>query len=223
MSTKASTAALDQMRQRLSLLQRRIPRHPAGGFWEAEMSGSKRLAGSKSSGWRFKDFTETTMKTQPVLARKMEVLGVRKTIRRRFIAAVLLGAVTFVIPVVAAAAPVPHREVRTLRVDRRAIENLQRWVSDGHDGWCKDAQLVASAEMRRMAPDFTGYQFDLASLPLEKESLAADRAVFSYTSFDGRVTYRITLRRYGWLKAIAGEEKEIVWVPAEREIVTSGE
>jgi hypothetical protein len=160
------------------------------------------------------------MKNQPVVARKMEMPGARRTIRRRFIAAVLLGAVSFVVPVVAAAAPVPHREVRTLRVDRRAIENLQRWVSDGHDGWCRDAQMVASAEMRRMAPDFSGYQFDLASLPLEKELDAADRVVFSYTSFDGRVTYRITLRRYAWLTAIAGEKRSIIWVPAETEIIT---
>src|ERR1700674_1711490 len=97
MSTKASTAALDQMRQRLRLLQRRIPRHPAGGFWEAELMGNGGCEGMKSSGWGFK---ETTMKNQPVVARKMEMLGARRTIRRRFIAAVLLGAVSFVVPVV---------------------------------------------------------------------------------------------------------------------------
>ena len=74
--------------------------------------------------------------------------------------------------------------------------------------------------MRRLAPDFSGYQFDLASLPLEREAGGDDTAIFSYTSFDGRLRYRITLRRYRWLKAIAGEEQQIVWVPAETEVLT---
>jgi hypothetical protein len=142
-----------------------------------------------------------------------------RSIRRRLIGAVLLGAFTFVVPLIAAAAPVPHKVVKVPVIDRRAMENLQRWVNDGHDEWCKDAQMVASAEMRRIAPDFAGYQFDLASLPLQKEAQAANRAVFSYTSFDGRVTYRITLRRYGWLLPIAGQQKSIVWAPARTEII----
>ena len=33
MSTKTSTAALESLSQRLLLLQRRIPRHPASGFF----------------------------------------------------------------------------------------------------------------------------------------------------------------------------------------------
>jgi hypothetical protein len=161
------------------------------------------------------------MNTQPVVVSKVQISGPRRTIRRRMIAAILLGVMTIVAPAVAAAAPIPHKEVRTTRIDRRAIENLQRWVSDGHDSWCKDAQLVASAEMRRIAPDFSGYQFDLASLPLEKESHAATRAVYSYTSFDGRTTYRITLRRYSWLLPVAGDAYSIVWVPSRTEIITN--
>jgi hypothetical protein len=219
MSMKASTAALDRMQQRLRLLQRRTPRHPAGGFKKAERTRKGSRCG-ESSRLFSKGSREATMKIQPAIAKTIQLLGARPTIRRRFLAAVLLGAVSFLMPAVAAAAPLPHKEVRTLRADRRAIENLQRWVSEGHDGWCRDAQLVASAEMRRLAPDFSGYQFDLASLPLLRESGADDTAIFSYTSFDGRRRYRITLRRYLWLKAIAGEEKQIVWVPAETEVIT---
>jgi len=152
---------------------------------------------------------------------KMQMLLSRRTIRRRLIGALLLGVGIFVIPMVAAAAPVEHKRFGVPKLDRRAIENLQRWVSDGHDAWCKDPQLVASMEMRRIAPDFAGYQFDLASLPLEKELSGVDRVVFKYTSVDGRTMYRITLRRYAWLLPIAGEQKSIVWVPTRTEIVSN--
>jgi hypothetical protein len=203
MSTKTSTAALESLSPRLFPRERRVPRHPAGGL----------LNSMKSK--------ETIMNAQTAVAMKMQSSVKGGSIRRRFIGAVLLGAFTMVVPVIAVSAPVPHKEVRVPRIDRRAMENLQRWVNDGHDSWCKDAQLVASAEMRRIAPDFAGYQFDLASLPLEKEAHEKDRAVFRYTSFDGRVTYRITLRRYGWLLPVAGSQKSIVWIPSRTEIVTN--
>ena len=203
MSTKASTAALEPMSQRLLLLQRRVRSHPAGGFLDLKKS------------------KETTMKTLSAVAMKMQMSLASRSIRRRLIGAVLLGAFSFVVPVLAAASPAPHKVVKVPMIDRRAMENLQRWVNNGHDEWCKDAQLVASAEMRRIAPDFAGYQFDLASLPLEKDSHEANRVVFRYTSFDGRVTYRITLRRYAWLLPIAGDQKSIVWVPARTEILTN--
>jgi hypothetical protein len=161
------------------------------------------------------------MKTQPAIRTKMRMLLASRSIRRRLIGAVLLGAFSFVVPVVAAASPAPHKVVKVPMIDRRAMENLQRWVNDGHDEWCKDAQQVASAEMRRIAPEFAGYQFDLAALPLEKEGQEANRAVFRYTSFNGRVTYRITLRRYAWLLPIAGDNESIVWVPAWTEILTN--
>jgi hypothetical protein len=121
-------------------------------------------------------------------------------------------------PLASLAAPKPHSIVRMRKVDRAAMENLQRWVNAGHASWCKDAQLVASAELRRVAPEFSGYQFDLVSLPLEAQSHAATRAVFTYTSLDGRTTYRITLRRYLWLLPLAGDVRSIVWVPARVEI-----
>jgi hypothetical protein len=203
MSTKTSTAALESLSPRLLLLQRRVPRHPAGG--------SMNLKSAK----------EPTMKTLSVVAKKMRMAMPNRTIRRRLIGALLLGAFSFVVPVIAAASPEPRKIVKVPAIDRRAVENLQRWVNEGHDEWCKDAQMVASAEMRRIAPDFAGYQFDLASLPLQKEAKHADRAVFRYTTMDGRVTYRITLRRYEWLLPTAGSHEAIVWVPARTEIITN--
>jgi hypothetical protein len=163
---------------------------------------------------------ETNMRMHSAIAAKIQKLTASRAIRRRLIGTVLLGAFSFVVPMIAAASPAPHKVVKVPVIDKRAMENLQRWVNDGHDEWCKDAQMVASAEMRRLAPEFAGYRFDLAGLPLEKEGQEANRMVFRYSSLDGRVTYRITLRRYEWLVPIAGNRKSIVWAPARTEILT---
>jgi len=161
------------------------------------------------------------MSDQAIVEKPESAGGVRRLVCRKLFAAMLVGSLAIVAPAIAAASPAPLKEVRLPRMDRRAIENLQRWVSSGHDMWCKDAQLVASAQMRRIAPDFAGYQFDLASLPLESKSQAAMRAEFTYTSLDGHKTYHITLRRYQWLMPIAGSARSIVWVPSQMEIVTN--
>lgn len=161
------------------------------------------------------------MSDQAIVKKEAVEKGIHKLVRRRLVAAILVGCLVIVAPAIAAAAPLPHKEVRVPRMDRRAIENLQRWVSGGHDTWCKDAQLVASAKMRRIAPEFAGYQYDLASLPIEMKSRAATRAEFTYTSLDGSKTYRITLRRYHWLLPLAGNARSIVWVPSRTEIVTN--
>lgn len=104
-------------------------------------------------------------------------------------------------------------------VDRAAVENLQRWVSGGHDQWCKDPALVASAELRRVAPQFSGDPFDLTALPVQQESRDESTAVFSWTTADGRTTYRISLKRYAWLLPIAGRPESIVWFPASVETI----
>jgi hypothetical protein len=138
----------------------------------------------------------------------------------RALRAAALGALLFVAPAIAAAAPAPaaHRKVRVPRVDRRAIENLQRWVNLGHDAWCKDAREVASAELRRVAPEFSGERFDLVSLPVEAEAKSAKRAVFTWTAMNGSATYRLTVERFGWLATMAGTESQMVWVPSRVEI-----
>jgi hypothetical protein len=119
------------------------------------------------------------------------------------------------------AMPVEKRVVHTSGISRSAIENLQRWVSSGHDAWCLNAQTVASAELRRLAPEFAGEQYDLAALPLETRSHAATSVVYTYHSLDRRTSYRITVRRYWWLQAIAGNAQSIVWVPAKTEVISS--
>lgn len=143
----------------------------------------------------------------------------KQKIASRITRAVLfLVALVIAMPVLAGAQSLSRKAVYTPKIDRSVIENLQRWVNDGHDAWCKDAQPVASAEMRRIAPEFSGYQYDLAALPLESHSQAATRAVFTYHSLDGHTTYRITLRRYAWLKPLVNDTRSMIWIPAQTEV-----
>jgi hypothetical protein len=129
---------------------------------------------------------KTAMNTQPASQKDAQIHQTRRNLRRRIFAAVLMGALTLAAPAIASVAPAPHREVRVPRLDRRAIENLQRWANDGHDTWCGDAQPAPSAEFRRIAPEFDGYQFGFASLPLEAKSHAAEDAIHTGSSLDGR-------------------------------------
>ena len=132
--------------------------------------------------------------------------------------AVALAALMFVAPAIAAAAPVAHKETRIPRIDRRAVENLQRWVNGGHDAWCTDASEVALVELRRIAPDFSGDRLDLVSLTADARQKAARRAEFTWTSLDGSASYRITLQRFDWLKPLASKPSNMVWVPSRIEI-----
>ena len=104
-------------------------------------------------------------------------------------------------------------------LDRHKIENLQRWVSAGHEEWCKDARLVAMDELRRVAPAFAGNEADVEALPLDAEPASENRAVFVWTSPDGKASYRVTVERFEWLLPIAGEADSIVWVPTHAEII----
>ena len=144
-------------------------------------------------------------------------IGANVRAARAFVVATLL----FAAPVLAAAAPISHKEKRIPRIDRRAVENLQRWVSGGHDAWCTDAREVALVELRRIAPDFSGDRLDLVSLPASTPRKAATQTEFTWTTLDGSASYRITLQRFGWLKALAGKTSNMVWVPLRIDIVRS--
>lgn len=103
-------------------------------------------------------------------------------------------------------------------INKPAIENLQRLASSGHQSWSKNARAVASAELRRIAPDFKAGA-RLRALPLRTEFLTGTKAVFVWTPTDGRATYRVTVERFAWLLPLAGRRKNIVWVPTSTEIV----
>lgn len=101
-------------------------------------------------------------------------------------------------------------------VDRAKAEDLQRWVNEGHDQWCRDPQLVAASALRRVSSDSS--EFEPTSLQLESNE--KNKAVYTFHSLDGYTTYRITLRRYRFLLRTAGSFQRIIWIPETAEILS---
>ena len=133
--------------------------------------------------------------------------------------AVLAGMLAFTVPVTIAG-PAERRVEVSREVDRVKIENLQRWVSAGHEEWCKEARLVALDELRRLAPAFASDAADVEALAMDVEEVSGERSVFVWTSSDGRATYRVVVERFVWLLPIAGKADAIIWVPTHAEIVS---
>jgi hypothetical protein len=134
-------------------------------------------------------------------------------------AGVLALLLVFLAPAKLTGAPHEERIAQNRTIDRAAIENLQRWVSSGHEAWCKDARMVASDQLRRIAPDFLSEQNELVALPLVVQSASATQEIFTWMPLDGRATYRVTVERFAWLLPIAGKRDAIVWVPTRTEII----
>ena len=128
-----------------------------------------------------------------------------------------LGAATM--SVVEAQTP-QHRTVQQLPVSRARVENLQRWVNSGHDGWCRDAKSVATQTIQRISPEFANYDFELASLTTQDGKISANKAVYTFHSLDGHTSYRVTLRRFGWQTKTAGSPNDRIWVPVRVETIT---
>jgi len=114
-----------------------------------------------------------------------------------------------------------HREDRFLvehPIHRAEVENLQRWVSAGHADWCKDARLVAEAELSRMAPDDERNRFQLNEVRAVDSPNPGNRMTFEWASKDGRALYRVTVERFAWLLPFAKNTGLIVWVPTSIEM-----
>ena len=114
----------------------------------------------------------------------------------------------------------PRRVVRDYPFDRTKLEHLQRRVNEGHDTWCRDPKVVASAARNRVASNFVNSAFELPSLPAERTTAQGTKSIYTFASLDGHITYQVTLRRYRWLLPIAGTPDQIVWVPVRIETVT---
>jgi len=128
-----------------------------------------------------------------------------------------MGAMTMTI---AEAQTREHRVVQLIPVDRARVENLQRWVDAGHDTWCRNPQFVAAMTLRRVAPEFSNYDFELASLTTGEEELSPTKLIYTFHSIDGHTTYRITLQRFGWQSKTATLLSDRVWVPVRSEKIT---
>jgi len=113
-----------------------------------------------------------------------------------------------------------QRVAQKIPVDRARVENLQRWVDAGHDSWCRDPQSVAAMALRRVAPEFSNYDFELASLTTGNEKDSLTQAVYTFHSIDGRTSYSITLRRFRWQSKTTVSQSDRVWIPVRSETIT---
>jgi hypothetical protein len=208
-STKTSTAALDSVRRRLGSDSRGIPGHLSGARRMDVVRSKESLRGCESE--RFLDsfgMTEGMAGGRICLedAMNSRVPGSEARDLRAILPVMLRVAFSLMLWTLGgtamnlAAEPAKeHRVVYPFAVQRGHGEDLQRWVNAGHEAWCRDPQLVAAASLRRIADEFE--EVEAASLPLELEYRQKSEAVYTLHSLDGRVTYRITLRRYDWLLA----------------------
>jgi hypothetical protein len=116
----------------------------------------------------------------------------------------------------------PREEPRVLvcpALGRAEIENLQRWVTAGHESGSKDARLVAARALAQMAPDFTGDAMQLEAADPIADGSGVTRATFAWAPLDGGRLYRVTVERFPWLLPIAKDTEGIVWVPTRIEIL----
>lgn len=214
MSAKASTAALESLASRSLPKQRLVPRHPAG---------AKRPRG--------KDRVTKVQTAQTAILREDAMNGNNQFVTSihhetimpvilRITFSLLLWTLGFASMNLVEAQVKTQRVVRGYPVDRAKLEHLQRWVNAGHDTWCRDPKLVASAALHRVAPGFADSEFELASLPTGRTNAHGTKSIYTFASPDGRTTYQVTLRRYRWLLPIAGTPDQVVWATARIETIT---
>jgi hypothetical protein len=222
MSKKTSTAALDSFRKGQLRNQRRAPRHPAGG--RRRRSNKVRKHGSNERAREFGQ-AQIVVRREDIMNRNAVSGAAGKfrvilpvILRIAFCLAMwTLGAMTMTI---AEAQTREHRVVQVIPVDRARVENLQRWVDAGHDTWCRNPQLVAAMTLRHIAPEFSNYDFELASLATGSEKASPTQAIYTFHSIDGHTSYRITLRRFRWQGKAAASRDDRIWVPVRSEMIT---
>lgn len=220
MSKKTSTAALESICKGRLTNRRRAPRHPAG-----ERRNDK--AGKQRNNERVAAFGQAL-----IVIRREDVMDGKDSrgaagrsrvilpaiLRITFCLAMwTLGAMTMTI---AEAQTREERVAQKIPVDRGRAENLQRWVDAGHDTWCRDPQFVAAMTLRRVAPEFSNYDFESTSLTTGNKKVSPTQAVFTFHSLDGHSSYRITLRRFRWQSKVAASLDDRIWVPVRSEKIT---
>jgi len=104
------------------------------------------------------------------------------------------------------------------KLNRKEIENLQRWVDDGHEPWRMDApQLVANQKLLELAASVKGVGPHQTSP--QQIVRRPDYAVLVYQSVVGKRTYRVTLRKFHWLVGVAGRLDWVIWVATQVDLV----
>ena len=141
MSKKTSTAALDSFREGQLPNRRRAPRHP---------TGEKR---SKEATKQRSNEPEREFGQARIAVREEDVMnGINTELPPRRIRTILpvILRITFCLLLwtlgassmrLVEAQTLQHHELHKLPVNRTRIENLQRWVNNGHDTWCRDRKV----------------------------------------------------------------------------------
>ena len=220
MSKKTSTAALDSFREGQLPNRRRAPRHPTGEKRSKEVTKQRSNEPEREFGQaRIAVREEDVMNGNNTKLPPRRIRTILPVILRITFCLLLwtLGASSMRL---VEAQTLQHHELHKLPVNRTRIENLQRWVNNGHDTWCRDAKSVATATVRRISPEFAHYDFELASLTTQDGEPSANKAVYTFHSLDGHTSYRVTLRRFKWQTKIAGASRRRVWVPVRTETIT---
>jgi len=213
MSQKLSTAALASCKRQLKL-RRRAPRHPAGEARRKSRSEGTSTFGQALIAVREEDtMSSNTTNGSTRTIRQILPVILRVTL---FLALWTLGAATMTVE----AQTPEHRVIQQLPVSRRRVENLQRSVNSGHNGWCRDAKSVATQTIQRISPEFANDDFELASLTTQDGKPSGNKAVYTFHSLDGHRSYRVTLRRFGWQTKTAGAANDRIWVPVRVETIT---
>jgi hypothetical protein len=78
------------------------------------------------------------MKTSTEIPSGTPIRIVGKYLCRRMLAATVLAACAFVVPVIASVSRLPLHEVRLPRIDSRVVESLHRWAEDEKDSWSEE-------------------------------------------------------------------------------------
>ena len=220
MSMKASTAALESSASRSLPNQRRAPRHPAVAKRSAsEVKGPRSKGKAQLYVVQTAILREDAMNANNHFATHIHHKTIVPVILR-IAFSLLLWTLGFASMNLVEAQVRPQHVVRDCPVDRAKLEHLQRWVNEGHDTWCRDPKLVASAALNRVTPGFANSEFELASLPTERTTAHGTKSIYTFASLDGRTTYQVTLRRYRYLLPIAGTPDKIVWAPVRIETIT---
>lgn len=111
----------------------------------------------------------------------------------------------------------PTRKI-SKKVDRQAVEELQRAINEGHDPWRKDPKAAAALEIMDFDPAYKGTRLSIYSLPLRAVVVKQTVAVFVHDTPDGKRSYRMTLERFRWLLPLAKNWDEMVWTPTRIEV-----
>jgi hypothetical protein len=220
MSKKTSTAALESICKGRLTNRRRAPRHPAGESRSNEIRKQRNDDSAREFGQAQIVVRREDVMNRDAVRRAAEKFRVilPAILRITFCLAMwTLGVMTVTIT---EAQTREQRVLQKIPVDRARVENLQRWVDAGHDPWCRDPQAVAAMALRRVAPEFSNYDFELASLTTGNEKVSPTQAVYTFHSIDGQSSYRITLRRFRWQSRTASAPNERIWIPVRSEKIT---